>query len=95
MQTIGYNELFWFFLFLMGYVVMILGRKIPIRIRFLFPYLGLIVSIFGGFVAAISIINFLGHISFFQNTAFPLWITILFWAIFLVLLPLTVYCKNK
>ena len=62
MQTIGYNELFWFFLFLMGYVVMILGRKIPIRIRFLFPYLGLIVSIFGGFVAAISIINFLGHI---------------------------------
>ena len=95
MQTIGYNELCWFFLFLMGYVVMILGRKIPIRIRFLFPYLGLIISIFGGFIAAISIINFLGHVSIFQNTTFPLWVTIVFWVIFLIFLPLTVYCKNK
>ena len=93
MQTLGYTELFWFFLFLIGYMVMILGRKIPIRIRFIFPYLGLIVSIFGGFIAAISIINFLGHSFLFQN--FPLWATIIFWAIFLVFLPLTVYCKNK
>ena len=95
MQTIGYTELFWFFFFLIGYMVMILGRKIPMRIRFTFPYLGLIVSILGGFIAAISIINFLGHSSLFQNTTFPLWATIVFWSIFLVLLPLTVYCKNK